>query len=77
MDRYKAMCMSKGFFFFLHRLMSLNVLVKFKISLNNFICPLSWLEKISPTHTHPLISICEFLKPYKLLYFDLESLIKC
>ena len=72
--------MSKGiFFFFLHRLMSLNVLLKFKNSLNNFICHLAWPEKISPTHTHPLISICEFLKPYKLLYFELylESLIKC
>ena len=74
MDRYKAMCMSKGiFFFFWHRLMSLNVLLKFKNSLNNFICHLSWLEKISPTHTHPLISICEFLKPYKLLYFKLVN----
>ena len=64
-------------FYFLHRLMSWNVLLKFKNSLNNFICHLSWLEKISPTHTHSLISICEFLKPYKLLYFELESLIKC
>ena len=48
-----------------------------KISLHNFICHLSWLEKLSPTHTHTLISICEFLKPYKLLFFELESLIKC
>ena len=48
-----------------------------KNSLNNFICHLSWLKKLSPTHTHPLISICEFLKPYQLLFFDLESLIKC
>ena len=43
----------------------------------NFICHLSWLKKLSPTHTHPFISICEFLKPYKLLFFELESLIKC
>ena len=47
-----------------------------KNSLNNFIFHLSWLEKLSPAHTHPLISIHEFLKPYKL-YFELESLIKC
>ena len=46
-------------------------------SLNNFICHLLWLEKISPTHTHPLISIHKFLKPYKLLFFELESLVKC
>ena len=43
-----------------------------KNSLNNFICHLSWLEKLSPTHTHPLISICEFLKPYELLFFEFE-----
>ena len=45
-------------------------------SLNNFICHLSWFKKLSPTHTHPLISIHEFLKPYQLLFFELESLIK-
>ena len=56
----------------------LESLVKlYKNSLNNFICHLSWLEKIFPTHTHLLISIREFLKPYELLYFELESLIKC
>ena len=49
----------------------------YKNSLNNFIFHLSWLEKLFPTHTHPLISICEFLKPYQLLFFELESLIKC
>ena len=43
-----------------------------KNSLNNFICHLSWLEKLSPTHTHPLISICEFSKPYELLFFEFE-----
>ena len=48
-----------------------------KNSLNNLICHLSWLKKLSPTHTHPLISIREFLKPYQLLFFELESLIKC
>ena len=40
-------------------------------------CHLSWLEKLSSTHTDLLISIREFLKPYELLYFELESLIKC
>ena len=45
--------------------------------LNNFMCHLSWLKKLSPTHTHPLKPILEFLKPYKLLIFELESLIKC
>ena len=48
-----------------------------KNSLNNIICHLSWLEKLSPTHTHPLISIHEFSKPCELLLFELESLIKC
>ena len=48
-----------------------------KNPLNNFICHLSWLKKLSPTHTYPLISIHEFLKPYHLLFFELESLIKC
>ena len=48
-----------------------------KNSLNNFICHLSWLKKLSPTHTHPLKTICEFLKPYELLFFELESLVKC
>ena len=43
-----------------------------KNSLNNFICHLSWLGKLSPTHTHPLISICEFLKPYELLFCEFE-----
>ena len=43
-----------------------------KNSLNNIICYLSWLEKLSPTHTHPLISIREFLKPYELLFFELR-----
>ena len=48
-----------------------------KNSINNFICPLSWLEKLSPTHTHPLKPICEFLKPYELLFSELESIVKC
>ena len=34
------------------------------------------LRNFAPTHTHPLISICEFSKPYKLLFFELESPIK-
>ena len=48
-----------------------------KNSFNNIIFHLSWLEKLSPTHTHPLKTICEFSKPYKLLIFELELLIKC
>ena len=35
------------------------------------------LRNFAPTHTHPLKPIREFLKPYKLLFFDLESLVKC
>ena len=38
---------------------------------------LSWFQKLSPTHTHPLVSIHEFSKPYELLFFELELLIKC
>ena len=46
--------------------------------LSNFICHLSFLKKLSPTHAHPLTSICEFLKPYDLLFHEFESLfIKC
>ena len=41
------------------------------------LCHLSWFIKLSSTHTHPLISICEFSKPYELLFFELESLVKC
>ena len=48
-----------------------------KNSLNNFISHLSWLKKLSPTHTHPLIFIYEFSEPYMLLFFELESLINC
>ena len=43
-----------------------------KNSLNNLICHLSWFKKHPPTHTHPLISICEFTKPYELLFFSLS-----
>ena len=42
----------------------------------NFISHLSWLEKLSPIHTHPLISIHEFLIAYELLFSELE-LEKC
>ena len=35
------------------------------------------LRNFAPTHTHPLKPIREFLKPYKLLFFELESLVKC
>ena len=47
-----------------------------KNSLNNFICHLSFLTKLSPNHTPPLISICEFLKPYKILFLEFESFVK-
>ena len=46
-----------------------------KNSISDFICHLSWFKKLSPTHTHALISICKFLKPYKFLEF--ESFVKC
>ena len=45
-------------------------------SLNNFICHLSWLKKLSPTYTHPLVSIREFLKAYKLLFFWVRVTLK-
>ena len=36
------------------------------------------LRNFAPAHTHPLKTIHEFLKPYdELLFFELESLIKC
>ena len=38
---------------------------------------MSSLKKLSPTHTHPLIAICEFSKSYELLFLEFESLIKC
>ena len=41
----------------------------YRNSLSNFMCDLSWLEKIFPTHTYPLISIHEILKPYNLIIF--------
>ena len=57
-----------------HKMLNVNCI---KIHSIIFICHLSWLKKLSPAHTHPLKAICEFLKPYKLLFFELESLIKC
>ena len=48
-----------------------------KNSLNNFICHFSFLKKCSPTDTHPLVSISEFLKPYELLFLKFESFVKC
>ena len=45
-------------------------------SLSNFICHLSFLKKLSPIHTHPLISICEFLELYELLFLEFESFVK-
>ena len=35
------------------------------------------LRNFAPAHTHPLKTICEFSKPYELLFFELESLVKC
>ena len=35
------------------------------------------LRNFAPTHTHPLKTICEFFRPYELLFSELESLIKC
>ena len=40
-------------------------------------CHLSWFQKLSPAHTHSLKTIREFLKPYELLFSELESLVKC
>ena len=34
-----------------------------KNSLNNFICHLSWLKELSPTHTHPLYPFVNFQYP--------------
>ena len=36
-------------------------------------CHLSWFQKLSPAHTHPLISIHEFSKPYELLFSELVT----
>ena len=47
-----------------------------KSPLNNFISHLSFLKKPFPIHTHPLISICEILKPYELLFLEFESFVK-
>ena len=44
----------------------------YKNLLSNFICHLSWLEKLSPTHTHPLKTIHEFLKSYKWGHTEVE-----
>ena len=35
------------------------------------------LRNFAPAHTHPLKTIHEFLRPYELLFSELESLIKC
>ena len=40
-----------------------------KNSLNNIISHLSWLKKLSPTHTHPLISIREFFETLQVIIF--------
>ena len=43
-----------------------------KNSLHNFYLSLVMAWELSPTHTHPLISIHELLKPYELLFFEFE-----
>ena len=40
------------------------------------LCHLSFLKKLSPYYTHPHVSICEFLKPYELLFLEFESFVK-
>ena len=40
-----------------------------KNSLNNFISHLSWFKKLSPAHTHPLISIHEFFEALQVIIF--------
>ena len=35
------------------------------------------LRDFDPAHTHPLKTSHEFLRPYELLFSELESLIKC
>ena len=47
-----------------------------KNSLNNFICHLSFLKKLSPTHKHSLVCIHEFLKHYELYFLSLSHLKK-
>ena len=36
-------------------------------------CHLSWFQKLSPAHTHPLTTIREFLKPCELLFSELVT----
>ena len=38
---------------------------------------MSFLKQLPPTDTHPLRFIDEFLKPYKLLFLEFESFVKC
>ena len=35
------------------------------------------LRNFAPAHTHPFRTIHEFLRPYELLFSELESLVKC
>ena len=35
------------------------------------------LRNFAPAHTHTLKTIHEFLRPYELLFSELESLVKC
>ena len=34
---------------------------------------MSWFQKLSPAHTHPLTTIREFSKPYELLFSELVT----
>ena len=47
--------------------------------IHSIILSVTWhgLRNFAPAHTHPLKTICEFSKPYELLFSELESLIKC
>ena len=47
-----------------------------KNSLSIFICHLSFIKKLFPTHKHSLVCIHEFLKPYKLYFLSLSHLKK-
>ena len=42
------------------------------IKIHSIILSLTYhqLNKLSPTHTHPLKTVCEFSKPYELLFFE-------
>ena len=55
-----------------HKMLNVNC-IKIHSIILSVIC--HGLRNFAPTHTHPLKPIREFLKPYKLLFFELESLV--